>query len=98
MAKETRTYRDRASYHIKYVKQRRTRLKEMAVKMKGGKCEICGYNKYLGALDFHHIDQSTKKFDLTVTELTKSWEVIKEEVEKCMLVCSNCHREIHGGI
>lgn len=64
MAKETRTYRDRREYFIKAVDKRRKKIKQMAVELKGGKCQICGYNKYVGALDFHHIDETTKEFGL----------------------------------
>ena len=98
MPKETRRYQDRAKYNIEAVTRRRKRLKEMAIELKGGKCQICGYNRYNGALDFHHLDENNKEFDLSTRGLTRSWERIKKEVEKCILVCANCHREIHGGI
>lgn len=98
MAKETRTYRDRAKYMIMAVSKRRRRLKEMAIQNKGGKCMCCGYNKYNGALDFHHINESTKEFSLSVRGLTRSWKKIEAEIDKCLLVCANCHREIHGGL
>ena len=98
MAKDTRTYKDRAKYLVNATSKRRKKLKEMAVALKGGKCQVCGYNKYVGALDFHHIDESTKEFDLSTRGLTRSWERIKKELEKCVLVCANCHREIHGGL
>ena len=96
--KETRTYKDRAHYLVLAVSKRRRKLKSMAVELKGGKCQICGYNKYLGALSFHHLDESGKSFDLSTKGLTRSWARIKEEVNKCVLVCENCHREIHGGL
>jgi len=98
MAKETRTYKDRAAYLIQAVSKRRRRLKEMAVNMKGSKCEICGYNRYIGALDFHHLDETKKDFGLSMRGLTRSWGAIQKEIEKCILVCANCHREIHGEI
>lgn len=96
MPKETRTYKERAKYLIQAVSKRRKRLKELAVELKGGKCAVCGYNKYKGALDFHHLEN--KSFDMSSQGLTRSWERIKTELEKCILVCANCHREIHGGI
>jgi 5-methylcytosine-specific restriction endonuclease McrA len=98
MTKETRTYKDRARYNIEAVTKRRKKLKLMAVALKGGRCQFCGYNRYIGALDFHHVNERIKKFDLSTRGLTRSWEKIKKEIEKCVLVCSNCHREIHGGI
>jgi hypothetical protein len=62
----------------------------------GGKCEICGYNKYSGALDFHHKDPSQKSFSLSMGGLNRSWELTKAELDKCQLLCANCHREIHA--
>lgn len=70
----------------------------MAIELCGGKCQICGYNRFVGALDFHHLSKENKKFDLSTKGLTRSWVRIKNEVMKCALVCANCHREIHGGL
>jgi len=83
---------------VEAVSRRRKRLKEMAVELKGGECQICGYQKFMGALDFHHIDGNIKSFNLSTRGLTRSWERIKDEIAKCTLVCANCHREIHGGL
>ena len=98
MSKETRKYRDRARYNADFVSKRRKHLKQLAVLEGGGKCQICGYKKYTGALEFHHLKDKEKLFELSVRDLTKSWGKIVEEIHKCILVCSNCHREIHGGI
>lgn len=68
--------------------------KERAVAYKGGKCERCGYDKCIAALDFHHINPNDKIYavkDLMV----RKWELIQEEIDKCILLCSNCHREEH---
>ena len=73
-------------------------MKKKLVGFKGGVCQICGYSRCLIALDFHHIDESTKEFELSQRDLTRSWEKIIDEAEKCLLVCANCHREIHAGI
>lgn len=70
----------------------------MMIDYKGGKCIFCVYSKYIGALDFHHIDPAKKNFKLSMEELYRSWKVIIEEVDKCVLICANCHREIHGGV
>ena len=70
----------------------------MAKQYKGGKCVLCGYNKYLGALDFHHLDPTQKGFEISTRGLTRSWEKIRKELDKCVLVCANCHRELHAGI
>ena len=76
--------------------KRRLKVKQLAVEYKGGKCEICGYSKCLAALEFHHLDSKEKDFNIT-TGNNKSWKRIKLELDKCQLVCSNCHREIHNG-
>jgi hypothetical protein len=75
--------------------KQRIENKKLAIDYKGGKCVKCGYNKYYGALDFHHIDPNTK--DKKLTAIT-SFDEIKDELDKCILVCSNCHREIHANI
>ena len=80
------------------VQRKREKLKKDAVKYKGGKCQICGYDKCDGALEFHHIDPSQKDFGIASKGYTRSWEKVKEELDKCILVCANCHREIHFGI
>lgn len=98
MAKENRKYKDRASYMVAAVSKRRKRLKEMAIKLKGSKCNFCGYSRCVGALEFHHINEGTKNFDLSTRGLTRSWDKIREELKKCILVCANCHREIHSGL
>lgn len=97
MSKEKRTYKERAEYFKMAVSRRRKRLKVQAVESKGGKCCICGYSKYIGALEFHHINEDKKEFGLSMNGITRSWEKTKRELDKCILVCSNCHREIHGG-
>ena len=77
------------------VKRRRESIKKMAVDYKGGKCEKCGYNKCLTALEFHHMDPSQKDFGISQNGKTRSWEKTKLELDKCIMVCANCHREIH---
>lgn len=94
---DKRTYADRREYLIKAVAERRRKLKEMVIEYKGGKCKLCDYDRYAGAFDLHHLDPSQKEFGLSVRGLTRSWEKIKAEADKCILLCANCHREIHGG-
>ena len=95
---DTRTYADRREYMREAVKRRRKRLREMAREYSGNKCMICGYNRCPGALDFHHRDPKKKEFGLSDRCLTRSWEKTKKEIEKCVLICANCHREVHAGI
>lgn len=78
------------------VQRRREKLKAMSIEYKGGACSKCGYNKCSNALDFHHLNPSEKEFALSHLGLTRSWEKIKVELDKCILVCANCHREIHS--
>lgn len=80
-----------------YTHQRQKAIKIKMVNYKGGSCCLCGYNAYLGALEFHHIDPKKKDFNLSKFK-NRAFETVKEEVDKCILVCSNCHREIHGGL
>ena len=87
----------RAKTNSEKVSQRRRKLKEMSVEYKGGKCIICGYNKCIEALEFHHLDPSEKDFGISSKGLTRSWDKIKIELDKCICVCANCHREIHNG-
>ncbi len=95
---DKRSYQQRAAYLKKAVTARRKRLKAMAIEYKGGKCIFCGYNKCNDALDFHHINSKDKEFGLSVRGLTRSWKKITKELDKCILVCANCHRELHAGI
>lgn len=96
--KETRTYADRAIYMREAVKKRRKKLREMARDYKGGKCQICGYKKCPRALSFHHLDPKKKDFTISAKGLTRSWIKLQEEIDKCILLCANCHMEIHDGI
>jgi len=82
----------------KWVINSRIKKKEKLVKIFGGKCMICGYKRYIGALDFHHINPSTKLFSLSVKGLCYSWDSILKEAKKCILLCKNCHTEIENNI
>jgi len=81
-----------------WVIRNRRKKKEKLVAMFGGKCVVCGYKKYAGALDFHHTDPKTKSFALSVKGLSYSWDSLMEEAKKCVLVCKNCHTEIEAKI
>ena len=83
---------------VEAVQRRRDKTKEILVEYKGGKCEICGYDKCISALEFHHLDENKKDFGIGEKGYTRSIEKNKEEVDKCLLVCANCHREIHSGL
>lgn len=88
----------RKENNSKAVSERRKKIKEMAVEYKGGKCIFCGYNRCIGALEFHHLNPEEKDFSIASAGTTKSWDSVKKELDKCICVCANCHREIHNGI
>lgn len=71
--------------------QRRKKWK--AAESFGGKCSLCGYNKCLAALEFHHVE-GKKEAPSSIIH-SWSWERAKKELQKCVLLCSNCHREVH---
>ena len=73
---------------------RQRKLKEQATTYKGGSCSNCGYSKCLAALEFHHLDITMKEFSLS-SRKASSFASIKEELDKCILLCANCHREAH---
>jgi len=76
----------------------KSRKKDL-IQMKGGGCEICGYNKSLAALSFHHLDPLRKSFQLDIRSLSnRKIESILDEASKCQLLCSNCHMEVHYGL
>lgn len=78
--------------------QVRQLMKQWALEYKGSKCSICGYDKCTQALEFHHLNMSEKEFSISDRNLICDWEIIQSELDKCILVCSNCHREIHAGV
>lgn len=95
--KENSLFRKKKSNNIAVVSWR-NRQKVRAVEYKGGKCEICGYNKCFRSLQFHHINPKDKLFGIGSSGCTRSWAKVKNELDKCILVCSNCHGEIHDKI
>jgi len=80
------------------VARHRRKLKEIIVAEAGGSCAICGYSRYVGALEFHHLNPSDKRLTLSWNGVTLSLDTLRAEARKCLLVCSNCHAEIEGGV
>lgn len=78
------------------VTKRRRKLKEMSIAYKGGECNNCGYDRSIAALEFHHRDPAEKDFAIGGAGTTRSFEAIKVELDKCDLLCANCHREEHA--
>lgn len=95
MKKETRKYADRREAIIKSVSERRRKIRLKAVQYAGGRCICCKYNKYPEVLEFHHRNPEQKLFGIGQRGLTRSWKKVKKEIEKCDLLCANCHREKH---
>ena len=87
------TEEERKNRRVKSVVSWRSRTKQKLVDYKGGKCEKCEYNKCIQALEFHHLDPKEK--DFTISGKSWSFERLKKEVDKCILVCNRCHTEIH---
>lgn len=84
---------ERRKRKVEKVVSWRQRTKKKLVEYKGGKCIICGYNKCIRSLIFHHRNPAEKEF--SITGKTISFEKLKKEVDKCDLLCSNCHGEEH---
>lgn len=82
--------------HNQMTVKRGQEIKQRAIDYKGGKCIHCGYRQCNAALHFHHREDETK--ELKISGNIKNWEKLKVELDKCDLVCSNCHAEIHYGI
>jgi hypothetical protein len=80
------------------VAERRRTVKEILVAEAGGACVVCGYDRYVGALQFHHVDPATKAFSISQSGASRALARTREEAEKCALVCANCHAELEGGI
>lgn len=78
--------------------ERMRKFKCQCVEYKGGKCEVCGYNKSMAALDFHHRDPKEKDFGIATARVTAFSDKVRKELDKCVLLCSNCHREEHERI
>ena len=89
---------DRKVRQVKAVINWRRRTKYKLVEYKGGKCENlhCGYDRCIEALEFHHLDPNEKDFGIGGS--TRSFEFLKKEVDKCVMLCSNCHKEVHAGV
>lgn len=75
----------------------RRRAKQLLVEEAGGRCQICGYDRYLGALQFHHLDPAKKSFSLSLRGCTRSISELRAEAAKCQLLCANCHAEVENG-
>lgn len=80
------------------VSRRRRKVKQLLVEEAGGACRLCGYERFAGALHFHHLDPTEKTFSLSHTGVSRGLEKARTESRKCVLLCSNCHAEVEGGV
>ena len=98
IAKDSRRYCDRREYLIEAVRKRRKKLRQLAIEYKGSRCQVCGYDKCPEAMEFHHTDSSKKDFGISHKGYTRSWKKVELELDKCVMLCANCHREVHAGL
>lgn len=80
------------------VARRRRRVKELLVAEAGGACQRCGYKRHTGALHFHHLDPTQKRFQLSEQGRTRALAHLREEARRCLLLCANCHAEVEAGV
>jgi len=80
------------------VTARRRKVKETLVEEAGGRCQACGYDRCLSALQFHHLASGEERFGLSERGVTRSLERARAEASKCVLLCGNCHAEVEAGV
>jgi transposase len=82
---------------LEAVSRWRRKAKQTLVDEAGGVCVLCGYDRCVRALEFHHVDPSQKSFAISVTGGARSLERLRAEAAKCVLLCANCHGEVEAG-
>jgi transposase len=80
------------------ITQHRRRLKLQLVAEAGGSCRLCGYDRCIAALEFHHLEPVNKRHAISGRGMTLSMQAVRAEAAKCVLICSNCHAEIENGV
>ena len=83
---------------VEQVSRWRRQVKARLVAEAGGRCMLCGYDRCLAALQFHHLDRETKSFSLSHDGIARSFARSRAEVQKCVLLCANCHAEVEAGL
>jgi len=87
-------------YFQKDSKERNKKLyllsKQRMKNLKINGCAICGYNECNAALDFHHVNPKNKTFQMSLTNMSRNAEKVAVELNKCILLCANCHRKVHA--
>ena len=87
-----------AAENVAGVVRWRRRVKALLVAGFGGQCGICGYSKSHRALTFHHLDPTTKLFSVAGNGIPRAWKRLIDEAKKCVMLCNNCHAEVHDGV
>jgi transposase-like protein len=80
------------------VARRRRAVRAAIIREAGGRCVVCGYDRYVGALQFHHLEPSEKEFTISGRGVTRALDRLRVEASKCALLCANCHAEVEGGV
>jgi transposase len=80
------------------VAKRRRDIKEILVRDAGGRCTLCGYDRWVGALQFHHLNPADKRFNIAFGGMGRSLKSAQDEARKCVLLCANCHAEVEAGL
>ena len=81
--------------HAQALSIKRRAIKKALVIEAGGKCQKCGYNACIRALEFHHLNPEEKDFGLSAKGLSRDIDYLRSEAKKCILLCANCHAEEH---
>ena len=95
---ESRGYYRCVKCRSEAVSRRRREAKRGLVADAGGSCLLCGYRRYQGALQFHHLDPDGKLFAISRRGVTRRLAELRAEADKCVLLCANCHAEVEAGI
>lgn len=99
ISKAAAVYNSNPTAWLKQQKEFKHRKRNDLIKEAGGKCSKCGYNKCIAALDFHHIDSKNKSFGISQgMRMGLPYKKLLKETKKCILVCSNCHHEMHENL
>jgi len=94
--RDSRGYFRCRACRVEAVMKRRRKVKQLLVTEAGGRCRLCGYERCLAALEFHHLDPNAKEFGVS-RRGARSIDALRTEVRKCILLCSNCHAEVESG-
>ena len=87
-----------AAQDVARVVELRRELKMRAVALFGGACRGCGCSYAPAAFDFHHLDAGAKGYGISSDGIYRSWEETLQELRKCVMLCANCHAEVHAGV